>query len=230
MRRTLPVLILTCINSICYASIDKIYSPTVEQGELEIEVRGVYVLDGNSADGDQAHKFAVGYGVNSFWFVEGYVEVEKKQGDSAEIEAFELENRFQFSEPGEYAVNFGGLLEVEKSRELDLWEIKVGPLLQKDFGRWTGTTNLLFEWQFGDDKTENEWEFIGRVQMKYRLNETFEPGIEYHTEENTKAVGIVGMGSIKFGDTPVKWLAGLIFGLDDNTPDTMLRWELELEF
>ncbi|HEX5055408.1 MAG TPA: hypothetical protein VFX02_02815 [Gammaproteobacteria bacterium] len=213
------------------AGIDKIYGTTVEQGELELEMRGVHVLDDEGgSEGDKTLKFAVGYGVNAWWWTEAYLEFEDERGEDAELEAYELENIFQLSEPGEYAVDFGFLTEIEKVRELDIVELKVGPLFQKDFADWTGKLNLLTERQFGDDKTEDEWEFIGRAQLKYRLSSAFEPGIELHTEEHSKALGIVGMGTTSMSETPVEWLFGLFSGMNDDTPDLQARWELEFEF
>lgn len=214
-----------------HAGVDKIYGTAIEEGELELEMRGLHVIDDNlGREGDSAVKIGVGYGASARWFVEGYVEVEDARGEDPEIEAYELENRFQLTEQGEYFADFGLLVEVEKVRELDIIELKGGPLIQKDFGNWTGKANLLVERQFGDDKTEDEWEFIGRAQLKYRMSSAFEPGIEYHGDENTHALGLVGMGMAGSGQGRVKWLIGAYAGLDDDTPDVQVRWELEFEF
>ena len=56
----------------------KVYSPIVEGGELEIEMRGSYDFDHRSSkDGKQKQKYAVGYGVTDRWFTELYGEIEK---------------------------------------------------------------------------------------------------------------------------------------------------------
>jgi hypothetical protein len=214
-----------------HAGIDKVYGTTVEQGELELEMRGLHVIDSDiGGEGDKTVKIGVGYGVTQRWFVEGYLEIEDESGETAEIEAYELENRFQLTEPGEHAVDLGFLAEIEKVRELDIMELKMGPLFQKDFAEWTAKANLLVERQFGDDKTEDEWEFISRAQLKYRMSSAFEPGIEFHAEEYSKSLGLVGMGAASVGKTPVAWLFGVFSGMDDETPDLQVRWELELEF
>jgi hypothetical protein len=213
------------------ADIDKVYGTTVQQGEWEFEMRGLHVIDDNGgSEGDKTLKFALGYGVNTWWWTEGYLEFEDARGENAELEAYEFENIFQLTEPGEYFADFGFLAEIEKVRELDIQELKIGPLFQKDFANWTGKLNLLTERQFGDDKTEDEWEFIGRAQLKYRLSPAFEPGIEYHGEEHSKALGLVGMGTSGLGKTPVKWLFGVYSGMNDETPDLQVRWELEFEY
>jgi len=57
----------------------KVYSPIVEGGELEFEVRGSYDFDDRaSKDGKQKYKYAVGYGVTDRWFTELYGEIEKR--------------------------------------------------------------------------------------------------------------------------------------------------------
>lgn len=233
LRAASAVLVLSTAGiGSAHAGIDKIYGTAVEQGEFEVEMRGVHVVDDDFLEGASASLVGLGYGVNATWFVEGYVEVEDLPGESPEVEAYELENRFQLTEPGEHFADFGLLVEAEKVREQDIVELKGGPLVQKDFGNWTGKANLLFEKQFGDDKTEDEWEFIKRAQLKYRLSPAFEPGIEYHADEDTEAVGLVGMGTIPMGTggNNVKWLLGVYSGLNDETPDTQFRWELEFEF
>jgi hypothetical protein len=213
------------------ADIDKVYGTTVEQGVWELEMRGLHVInDDGGSEGDKTLKFALGYGVNAWWWTEGYLEFEAARGESAELEAYEFENIFQLTEPGEYFADFGFLAEIEKVRELDTMELKIGPLFQKDFANWTGKLNLLTERQFGDDKTEDEWEFIGRAQLKYRLSPTFEPGFEFHTEEHSQALGVVGMGAASVNKKPIEWLFGVYSGMNDETPDLQVRWELEFEF
>ncbi|MGH8120412.1 MAG: hypothetical protein ACRESK_07340, partial [Gammaproteobacteria bacterium] len=81
------------------AGIDKVYDPYVDQGELEIEARGIHKFD----DVDE-HKvrLGVGYGVTSFWFIEGYAIFEQKTGESGDLADIELENKFQLTEQGQY--------------------------------------------------------------------------------------------------------------------------------
>lgn len=215
----------TLASGAAFAGVDKVYDPYVEQGEVELEARGVHGLD----SGEYKTKVGIGYGVTSRWFVEGYLIGEKEDGDF-EVEEAELENKFQLTEQGRYWADFGLLVELEKAFDEDAWETKVGPLVQKQFGQVVATGNLLFEKKFGDDVAESEWETLGSVQLKYRLGPNLEPGIEYYGDEETHAVGPVLLGANPFGMEHVKWEAGLLFGLNDETEDNILRWQLEYEF
>jgi hypothetical protein len=207
------------------AGVDKVYSPTVEVGELEFEMRGIHGLSGDF----HKVKIGMGYGVSANWFVEGYLIGEKEDGNF-EIEEAEIESKFQLSEQGEYWADFGLLVELEKKLEDDVWEIKAGPIIQKQLGNFVATANILFEKQFGSDKTESEVETLGSLQIKYRMGEDFEPALEYYTDEHTQAFGPVILGKTKFTDSKMKWELGVLFGLDEQTEDATLRWQMEWEF
>jgi hypothetical protein len=50
----------------------KVYSPTVEQGVLEIEARAHRTIDSNPGKDDgQGHKYELGYGLASWWHTTG---------------------------------------------------------------------------------------------------------------------------------------------------------------
>ncbi|WP_322522239.1 hypothetical protein SR882_05020 [Guyparkeria halophila] len=217
--------VTTLASGTALAGVDKVYDPYVEQGEVELEARGVHGLD----SGEYKTKVGIGYGVTSRWFVEGYLIGEKEDGDF-EVEEGEIENKFQLAEQGQYWADFGLLVELEKAFDEDAWETKVGPLVQKQFGDVVATGNLLFEKKFGDDVAESDWETLGSAQLKYRLSEMIEPGIEYYGSEDTQALGPVLLGANPFGMEHVKWEAGLLFALNDETEDSIFRWQLEYEF
>lgn len=209
------------------AGVDKIYDPYVHQGELEIEARGVHQFD----DEDK-HKIktGAGYGINSVWFMEGYVITEQETGNKTRVEAVELENKFQLTEQGQYWVDIGLLTELEKVLDEDVWEFKAGPLVQKQIKNWVVTANFFLEKKFGPDTTDSEVELLGSAQLKYRLSPTLEPAVEYYGDEETHAIGPVLLGKNRWGKTPVKWELGVLKGLNGETSDYTFRWLLELEF
>lgn len=209
------------------AGVDKVYDPYVYQGELEIEARGVHKFDDEN---EHKAKLGVGYGVNSFWFVEGYAIFEQETGESADITDVELENKFQLTEQGQYWIDVGVLTELEKKLDEDVWEFKVGPLFQKQIKKWIATANFFMEKKFGSDNTEDKVELLGAVQLKYRLSSYLEPAIEYYGERETHAIGPVLLGKNLLGKTPVKWELGVLKGLNEETSDINFRWLLELEF
>jgi hypothetical protein len=217
---------------IALAGVDKVYGPMVEPGEIELEMRGIYIDDNDpSRDGAQKSKIGIGYGIASRVFVEGYLEFEKAANSDYELEAFEIEAKFQLSEQGEYFVDFGLLTELEKVREADEWEIKVGPLIQKPIGNWLATLNFLGETKFGSDVSDSgEWELLSRAQLKYLSSPHFEPGIEYYGDEGTQALGPAVYGRVDLAGSKILWQAGWMLGLDDATADNTLRWQVEWEF
>lgn len=215
------------ISTNAVAGVDKVYYPYVHEGELEIELRAVHKFD----DEDK-HKIrlGVGYGVNSFWFVEGYVIGEQETGESFDISDVEIESKFQFTEQGQYWLDAGLLIELEKSMDGDVWEIKGGPLFQKQIKDWVITTNFLVEKKFGSDISTRGVELLGAAQLKYRLSPGLEPALEYYGDEETHSIGLAMLGKTRWGSTPVKWELGGYAGLNDDTPDFTLRWLMEWEF
>jgi hypothetical protein len=171
------------------------------------------------------------YGITSRIFIEGYLEFEKPANAGYELEAFEIEAKFQLSEQGEYFADFGLLTELEKVREADEWELKIGPLIQKPLGNWLATLNLLGETKFGSDvSASGKWEFLGRAQLKYLSSPRFEPGLEYYGDEGTQALGPAVYGRIDLSGSKILWQAGWMLGLDATTADNTIRWQFEWEF
>ena len=59
----------------------------------------------------------------------------------------------------------------------------------------------------------------------------FEPGLELYSGEDSKGVGPVVLGSLRLGGRQqLMWETGVIFALDDDSPDRTFRLSLEFEF
>ncbi len=209
--------------------VDKIYDPYVQPLEKEIEWRGIYAADDSEPD-QQKHFFAFGKSVSERWWIEGYAIGEKESGGSFSIDAYEIEAKWQLTEQGEYAADWGILFEIERETSENVWEASVGVLVAKEFGRWTGSANLLgvYEWGGGID---NEFETVLRAQAKYRHAAAFEPALELFLAEDTKAFGPAIMGIRRFSaGRKLKWELGVAFGLDSDSADETVRTVLEYEF
>ena len=216
----------------------KVYSPIVEGGELEIETRGSYDFDHRSSkNGKQKQKYAVGYGVTDRWFTELYGEIEKGATASEfEFTALEWENRYQLTEQGQYWVDVGLYFEYEVSFEDDHADKIEGKLLlEKEIGKFTHTTNIIFEKQVGGD-SEKETEGGLAWGSRYRWQEYFEPGFEIHSEfgelnesksfnEQEHLGGPVFYGKIGH----FKYNVGYLFGISDDAVDGKLKWIIEYE-
>lgn len=204
-------------------AIDKVYHPYVQAMEKEVEWRMV------AADGDHLQRLGIGTALTDRLFIEGYL-LAAEQGDTFRLEGYELETRLQLSEQGEYAVDWGMLVELEKAHQEDAYELATALLMEKQWGRWVGTANLWLEYEWGDE-VKDEVETAAALQARYRLSPKFEPAIEFYGGENTRALGPVAMGDIRFAaGKKLHWETGVLVGLSKKTPDATLRLLAEFEF
>jgi len=221
----------------------KVYSPYVEQGEWELELRGHRDFDSDDAvDGAEKMKVEVGYGVTDYWFTSIYAEIEKAPGGEREHEATAWENIFQLSEQGEYWLDWGLYAEYEYAHEddaADKVELKV--LLEKPLTRIVHTANIIFETEVGGG-AEDEIEFGYAWRTKWQYRPQLEPAIELYGEfgeltdfdkssEQVHQGGPVILGEFKL--TPTSVLAyelGYLFGLTSASPNGTIKWLLEYEF
>lgn len=216
--------ILVSLHSLCFAdstAIDKVYHPYVQPLEREIELRMI------SADDEQQYRLGIGKSLSDRLFVEGYLITSNSEST---LDAFELEAKYQLTEQGEYAADWGVLVELEKDRHGDNWELATALLMEKEWGRWVNATNLKLIYEWGDD-IKAELESALAVQMRYRYSRFFEPALELYSGQNTRALGPVIMGDVRFGaGKKLHWESGVIFGLDSKTPNSTWRLLTEFEF
>ncbi len=213
------------------ASIDKIYHPYVDALEHELEYR---VLAQDEQRGlvtsAQIHQLAFGTSFSDRWFGEAYVIGEKSRNGHFEIEAYELELKWQLTEQGEFFADWGLLFEYETETEVDIEEFSVALLGEKEWGRWSGTANLFLIQEWGGD-IDDELESILSFQTRYRYSSFFEPGLEFYAGQTSIGFGPVIQGQINTGIRKnLHWEAGYIVGLDSDSPDQSLRFLVEFEF
>ncbi|MBP6012528.1 MAG: FTR1 family protein [Alphaproteobacteria bacterium] len=223
----------------------KVYSPYVEYREFEIEYRPSVTVDSDGAkDNEQKHLLGIGYGVTEWWFTEIYVEWEREAGSGEELnfEAFEWENKFQLTNPGEYWADFGLLVEYERTDSgSSPDELAVSLLFAKELGKFDATYNLEFAREIGNG-AGNDVELAHRFQLKYRLDPAFEPAIEVFSEfgpiddlpgfdEQAHYVGPAFAGKIPLGDSglKLKYNAGYLFGVSDGAEDGIVKAIIEIE-
>lgn len=224
----------------------KVYTPYVEYHEFEIEYRPSVTVDGDDAkDNEQKHLVGFGYGVTEWWFTEIYAEWEREAGAGEEtsFEAFEWENKFQLTDPGEYWADLGVLVEYERTDDSNAPDkIELAFLAAKGVGSFDLAYNLIIEREVGTNASDDVV-LAQAFQAKYRLDPAFEPGIELYsefgaigdmpgTDEQEHFIGPVVEGKIPLGDTgtKLKYNVGYMFGLTDETPDSTVKAVIELEF
>lgn len=225
------LLLFSLVSSFVVAdgsSIKKVYEPYVQPLEKELEYQVLIERD-NVEFGEQRSKHKLGFGASftDSWFTE--LSVVYSDTPSFDLEAYELEMRFQLTEQGEYASDWGLMLEVEKENSQDAWEVALGVLNVYEWQRWQLTSNLFLGVE-GRAGVNNEVESAAAMQLKYRHSSVFEPGLEVFVSEDTKAVGLVFMGSVKVSTTDkLFWQLGALVGMNATTPDTTIKFLLEYE-
>ncbi|HKJ18269.1 MAG TPA: hypothetical protein VJ984_13025 [Xanthomonadales bacterium] len=211
--------------------IDKIYHPYVQPLERELEWRAIWQNQQPGRPDDlQLYQLAYGQAIGDRWFAEVYLIGENSSEGSFEVEAYEFELQRQLTEQGEFWADWGLLLELEKERDLDAWEFSTGLLVEKEWGRWSGTANLFLAYEWGDEIAD-ETETKLNLQFRYRHSRSLEPALEFYSGEDTTGIGPAIMGRVPLGGRKqLGWEAGAIFGIDSDSPDTTLRFLLEFEF
>lgn len=207
-----------------------VYSPRVEQGEWEIEYKGRYFHDRESDEHRQAQsKFALGYGPTSYWWAELYAEYEHTPGSGGGWSAFEWENRFQLTEPGQYWVDVGALFELERAHPGTGKEVRAGLLLEKDIEETTMTVNWLFNRAFADEEP-SRWEQIYRAQWAWRYRPEIQPLLQWQSDEHSAYVGPGVAGKLKVAGRHVGYHLTWLRRISGDTPKNALRVQLEYEF
>lgn len=205
-------------------AIDKVYHPYVQPLERELEWRMI------SADSEQLHRFGIGQSFSDRLFLEGYLIATDDEDGNFSLEAYELEAKYQLTEQGEYAVDWGVIMEIEKVKDEDSWEVAAGVLMEKEWGRWVGAANFWGIYELNEDES-NELESVLALQARYRYSRFLEPALEFYSGDNTRGLGPVLMGDLRLGTgKKLHWEAGAIIGLDSKTPDNTWRLLTEFEF
>jgi hypothetical protein len=211
--------------------IDKIYHPYVQPLEQELEYRMIHQDEQPSAaDNIWVYQLAYGRSLNDRWFAEVYLIGAKSDDQSFDIEAYELEVKWQLTEQGEFWADWGILFELEREANEDVWEFATAVLVEKEWGKWSGTANFYLMNEWGSE-IKNELNAKFNLQARYRYSKAFEPAVEFYSGPDTRGLGPAFLGQAKLGNRQrLSWEFGVIFGLDNKSPNRTLRFLLEFEF
>ena len=218
-------------TALCQAdgsAIDKVYLPYVQPLEKEIEYRGLF----KEVDGKQQSQHKLGYGasITENWFAEFYLIGEKTEEEFI-VSDYEVEAKLQLTEQGEFEIDWGMLLELEKSADADnAWEASAGLLAVKNFNKISVAANAFIIREWGHDVLP-EFEQALALQTRYRLLPEFEPGFELYKKEGSYAAGPVVLGRLKLASRQkLFWQLGLMFEGGDQGSHEVLQLQLEYEF
>ena len=208
--------------------VDRVYDPYVTPLESEIEWRSVYQSD--DIQDLQKHMLGLGRSFSDRWEAEVYAAWTQGMGDDLALDLFEAEAKWQLTEQGQYAFDWGVVFGLERKVDSDIWDASATLVSARDFGRWTAVGNLTLSYEEGagvTDEFETKWHF----QTRYSYREAFEPGIELHIGQNTSVLGPAFTGAVRLSPgRKLLWEAGYFWALDDESPDRVARLNLEYEF
>ncbi len=211
------------------ADVDKVYNPYVEQDTYEFETRLISLLDSELAASFSVYRFGFGKDISENLFVEFYLIGAKDTEHNVELEAFEIEALYQFTEQGEYWLDVGLLVEIERERNSQEWGGNFGLILEKEFGKWSAALNIHNQYLFEDDQ-QHYWEFNQALQLRYRYSVNIEPGFEIYADQNNFFVGPVILGQLKLDSSKLNWEVGIVKEFNHSKNDSVLRALIEYEF
>lgn len=220
---------------------DYVYTPTVEYGEREVDFKaGTETPPGGERK--TVTSLGLGYGVTEYWFTEVYLKQKNSGGTSLTLA--EWENKFQLLETGKYPFELGIITELETpiSTGNEASEVKIGALLQTEVQKIQLNANLLFERGFGKADETFTTAFLYQWQAKYRLQPSFEFGMQGFGEmgewnnwapapEQIHKAGPAVFGKIPLGNREaIKYNAAWLLGASTAAPDHTFRVQIEYEF
>jgi hypothetical protein len=214
-------------------------------GEHEAETKlGAASSGRNGAPAGEAAALGWGRGVSDAWFTEAYVQfANASAGASAGgLDAVSWENVVRLSEPGQWLVDVGALLEIERPRAASQgWKITAGPLLQKDIDQVQINANLLLT-RVVDGQPFEPTQLSYQFQVRYRSDPRLEFGMQalgdlgswnHWGNPNAQAhrLGPAIFGRHKLAPARgINYNAALLLGVSRGAPNATLRAQIEYEY
>ncbi len=234
---------LLCSTAAMAGPSDYVSLPNVEYGEREVDFKFGSARAAATATLGEA-SLGFGYGASEWWFTEFYLKYQRENPLGTRFDAIEWENKFQLTETGKYPLDVGLLIEFEAPRNRsEGYELRFGPLLQTEFGRWQWNGNLLFGRVYrSSDGAAHSTEIGYQWQTKYRWQPQFEWGLQGFgemgrwnhwdsTAEQNHRLGPAVFGKLALGNRQtLRYNAAWLVGVSDAAPDHTFRLQVEYEF
>jgi len=220
-----------------------LFLPSVVQDEREID----WHLGVGSSGARTRHRensgLGLGIGVTQRWFTEVAVSYRRDMYAGTRLDAFEWENVVQLAEPGEWPVDIGLAFNVEQPHNsTEGPSLRMGPLLQKEFGRFQANLNVLYSRHFRTTDFQTTQSHY-QAQIKYRYSQPFEFGAQAFGSlgtaqqtwssysEQVHRLGPVVLGRLVIpGERSLSYNLGYLIGTTARSPDRTLRLQVEYEF
>ena len=213
------------------AGIFEVVHPDVSKGQIELEFLNGIGLN-NVEDGDErsVHEFAAAYGITDYWKFTAAFEVANPRGESAEVEAIELENLIILpffggghdhekkhdhdrekgveidddDDHGGFTLGFFTALEIPTEGGISEGGIEFGPVWEAEIGKVEWVGNLLVEAPFSEG----------------------DPGIAYASQLVLPVSDHIGIGVENYGEFEGAFGSG---GEDEHFAGPAVYFDFELE-
>lgn len=219
---------------------DEVYAPNTEYGEFSVEVSHARAFDASpSKDSAQVGEITLEAGITPRVTVEISGEYSADPGMPLQLDAHQIEARYQIFESGEHWLDLGALVSYSFSKQPDAPDaLEFKLLMQKDAGKFTHTANIGFAQNVGKFPQltdEAQYSFIWGT--RYRYSEEFQPGFEMQSDlgpasqlgnfnQQQHYVGPSAQGRL-FGG--LKYQFAYLFGASDPAAQRAVRLSLEYE-
>lgn len=218
-------------------AVDKIYSPNVVKGELEIEYAGSHTFSGNpEKNNSQSHEIELEYTPTDHLKLELEGSYAREPGDRLQLDAREFGGIYQFFATGEKWADVAlKVMYVKAAQDDDKDAIEAKLLVEKQTGHFLHRANIGFEQPLGAHAGQADRVFLWNT--RYLYNEHFNPGFEIQSDFGTASEGktfntqehYAGPGAYGTIVPGLKYEAVYFWGLSKPTARNGLRLLLEYE-
>jgi hypothetical protein len=214
-------------------------------GEHEFETKaGAATSARNGAAAGEAASFGWGTGVSDRWFTEVYAQFANSApgGQGGGLDSVSWENIVRLSEPGQWPVDVGALVEIERPRAGSQgWKITAGPLFQRDVDQLQVNANFLLLRAF-DGGPRLATQFTYQLQLRYRADKRLEWGMQALGEMGawnhwgTQQGQAHRFGPALFGERrfpaagTLQYNAAVLLGTSRGAADVTLRTQIEYDY
>jgi len=211
-----------------------IYAPYVVDGQNEVELRAAEFRDSSLVLNDsRGYVVSIAHSFTSWWQPEIYVgEYLTLPRNPNRLEAYEFENTFQLTDPGEYWADVGFLASYEFQTHLgEANALEFGPLVAKQSGQFRQQLNLIWEKEIGTG-ADSYYEFRGSYSLNYLWREAAAPGVNLYIfpRQQIYQAGPALSGEWHLGNGELEYNLAAVLGINRDAPDKTLILNLEYEF
>lgn len=237
--------VVFCVLLVCFFArpvfaIEKINSPNVIEGRLQLEQLSIRTSDDRKAlNNAQRHRWEASYGFTDRIDIALDAAVSRRSGQELEASAIGIRPRYQVTRQDEAGWWLASAIQAKYTASLNGGndDLAFRLLLQRRQGPLVAVVNIGMERELGAGRTAS-MDLRGGAQVIYETSLYLSPGFEYFTgygpvNDRTPFTDQPHeIGPIITGDIPIHktagfaYVAGYYWGLTDEAPDSGARLQL----